>query len=367
VAVVGVLLNPIAGFGGPLAMHGTDRLPASRFDEAIAEGLAERRLLHALTRFQDAAVAAELMAAPGLLGAVQLAAAGIPHRVLTLDVPPQTTRHDTKTAARRMVAEGIDVLLFVGGDGTATDIADAVGTAVPVVGVPAGVKMHSEVFAQSPESAGRLLADFVSGNTSSGLAEVLDIGDDDESGVVGVLLAPRSREALQGAKASRRSIDSDAAARGVARELVAEAGGDVTWVLGPGRTVGAVAEELGFVATLRGVDVRHPSGKVELDLAEDRLNEIAAAAPHPRLVLGVVGGQGFLLGRGNQQLSARVLERIGAERVDIVGSDEKVAALLPPDLYVDAEGTPGLLGYRRVRTGTRRSTVMRVVDARRES
>ncbi len=364
---VGVLVNPIAGFGGMLAMHGTDRLPDSRFDEAVREGRAEGRLLRALQRFAADGAAAELVAAPGLLGAHQLGRAGIHHRALAAPVATgPTSRQDTMDASRRLVEDGVDVLLFAGGDGTATDIAEAVGTSVVVVGVPSGVKMHSEVFARSPESAGRLLADFVSGDTATEEAEVLDVGDD-ASGIVGMLLVPRSRDVLQGAKTSGPAVTSAVAAHAVASELVAEAPDDVTWILGPGSTAAAVADELGFAATLRGVDVRHPGGEIELDVAEPRLHEIAKAARQPRLVLGVVGGQGFLLGRGNQQLSARVIGRIGAERIEIVASAEKVGALSPPVLYVDADGPGDLVGYRRVRTGAKRSTVLRVVDAAAET
>ncbi len=360
---VGVLVNPIAGFGGALAMHGTDRLPASRFDEATRAGHAGRRAIHALRRFLVAGVDAEVIAAPGLLGAVQLRAAGIRHRSVDSALPLQTTRQDTIDAAHRLVAEGVEVLLFAGGDGTATDIAEALGTTVPVIGVPAGVKMHSEVFARSPESAGRLLADFVGGHTVSELAEVLDVGPADESQVVGMLLAPRSREVLQGAKTGGPRFASGAVGRAIAEDLVANAGDETTWVIGPGTTAAAVADALGFASTLRGVDVRHPSGTIERDVAEVRLHEIAGEASHPRLVLGVVGGQGFLLGRGNQQLSARVIDRIGVERVDIVSTADKIGGLFPPVLYVDLDGADRLLGYRLVRTGARQSAVMKVVDA----
>lgn len=359
---VGVLLNPIAGYGGALAMHGTDRLPADRFDDAVRAGRAERRLLQALARFRDAGAEAELVAAPGVLGASALAAAGLPHRVLSGPVPePPTTRDDTVDAARRLVAAGVDVLVFAGGDGTATDLAGAVGEGVPVVGVPSGVKMHSAVFPRSAASAGRLLADFVRGSAPAEPAEVLDVGADDRSGVVGILAAPRSREALQGAKTV--SVAGGAAARrALAHELLASAAPGTTWIIGPGETAGAVAEELGLTPTLRGVDVRHASGEVELDVAEERLAEIAAD-PATRLVLGVVGGQGFLLGRGNQQLSARVIDALGPARIDIVATADKVGGLLPPVLFVDLDETPDLLGYRTVRTGARTRTVMRVVDA----
>ncbi|MBX3099377.1 MAG: NAD(+)/NADH kinase [Salinibacterium sp.] len=360
---VGVLVNPIAGFGGTLAMHGTDELPAARFDEAVEANWAGHRMTLALDSFLRTGGEAEFVAVQGLLGATQLAAAGIHHR--TLGSPPairRTTRADTIDAARRLLAEGVEVLLFAGGDGTATDIAEAIGTRMPVIGVPSGVKMHSEVFSRSPVGAGRLLADVILGRASSELAEVLDVGEGGFSGVVGMLLAPRSHEALQGAKTTTVGSGSSAA-RGIARELVAHSDNAVTWVIGPGTTAGAVGEELGFEPTLLGVDVVHPSGLVELDVDENHLFDVVSAAGHPQLVLGVVGGQGFLLGRGNQQLSTRVIDSIGVDRIHIVATAEKVSALFPPVLLLDVDTPSSLVGYRKVRTGSRNSTVMRVVDA----
>jgi predicted polyphosphate/ATP-dependent NAD kinase len=371
---VGVLLNPIAGFGGTLALHGTDALPASRFEEAVASGHAERRLIRAIGRFRSSGGDAELFAAPGLLGAGPLMAAGIAFRSGdAADPGSRTTRHDTIAAARQLVAMGIDALLFAGGDGTATDLAEAIGEAVPVIGVPSGVKMHSQVFARSPESAGRLLAEFAAGRATTELADVLDVGTDGTTDVIAALVVPMAGEPLQGAKVTSRRPGSAAANRAIAQELLASDEDDVTWIIGPGTTTAAVAAELGFAATLRGVDVRHPSGALEHDVTEERLYEVAAGARHPRLVLGVVGGQGFLLGRGNQEISTRVVEAIGADRVEIVAAEDKVGGLVPPVLLIDAETGDGpdgggpaghpLLGYRRVRTGARQSTVMRVEAA----
>jgi predicted polyphosphate/ATP-dependent NAD kinase len=366
---VGVVLNPIAGFGGTRALHGTDELPLDRFDEAVRAGHAARRLVRALDRAAVGGSGLELVAAPGSLGARALADAGIPHTVLDMPVPPaRTTREHTVAAARSFAAHGADLIVFAGGDGTATDIARAIAQDVPVVGVPSGVKMHSEVFTRSPEAAGRLIAAVVDGRASFEPAEVLDVGADGGAGVVGLLRAPRSAEPLQGAKAAAPPASSAAAGRAIAESLVPAADPRTTWIIGPGATAGAVADRLGVVPTLRGVDVRHPDGSVEKDVAENRLFAVVSAAEHPVLVLGVVGGQGFLLGRGNQELSPRVIAAIGAQRIHIIATEEKIGALFPPVLLVDADldeqSSPHpLLGYRRVRTGPRQSTVLRVVDA----
>lgn len=366
---VGVLMNPIAGFGGMLALHGTDALDPARYREAVSAGHAARRLVRALKSFTSAGGDASLVAAPGALGADALAEASVTYSALAeFDPASPTTRADTIAAARRLAGVNVDAILFAGGDGTATDLAEALGETVPVIGVPSGVKMHSEVFSRSPEAAGRLVADFVAGRASVSTAEVLDVGAEGETGVVGVLRVPRSREALQGAKTVSRPQDAGAAGHAIAHSLVRAADPASTWIVGPGTTTGAVGEALGFTPTLRGVDVRHPDGTVELDVTEERLHQIVTVASEPLLVLGVVGGQGFLLGRGNQELSARVIAAIGAERIHIVATEEKVGALFPPVLLVDSDPSGDgaqhpLLGYRRVHTGPRQSTVLKVVDA----
>ncbi|MCH6230887.1 NAD(+)/NADH kinase [Microbacterium sp. CFH 31415] len=362
-------MNPIEGFGGMLALHGTDTLDPARYGEAVSAGHAARRLVRALERFAAGGGDASLVAAPGVLGAEALAAASVPHSVLAGFAPASpTTRDDTIAVARRLATQGVDVILFAGGDGTATDLAEALGETASVIGVPSGVKMHSEVFSRSPEAAGRLLADFVAGRASVSAAEVLDVGAEGETGVVGVLRVPRSREALQGAKTVSRPQAAEVVGHAIAHNLVRAADPATTWIVGPGTTTGTVGEALGFAPTLRGVDVRHPDGTVELDVTEQRLYEIVVSAAEPLLALGVVGGQGFLLGRGNQELSARVIAAIGADRVRILATEEKVGALFPPVLLVDSDPAGHgeqhpLLGYRRVHTGPRQSTVLKVVDA----
>ncbi|WP_285028580.1 NAD(+)/NADH kinase [Plantibacter sp. ME-Dv--P-122b] len=363
---VGVLVNPIAGFGGPRGLHGTDGLTDEQYAVAVSEGRSTERLLRAV-RHLRAATDVELIAAAGVLGSDALTRADIPHRTVGAEPARRTTGVDSIAAVQSLQRAGARAVLFAGGDGTALDLASALGPEVPMIGVPAGVKMHSEAFARSPEGAGRLAAQYVSGNATLVWAEVLDVDDEGVSRPMAVVRVPRGGEPLQRAKSMTPASAGRAA---VAQDVVDGADPGSTWIIGPGTGAGAVAEALGFTATLRGVDLRHASGEVELDVDESRLLHVARTVPGTRIVLGVVGGQGFLLGRGNQQLSRAVVDAVGAEHVDIVATTEKVGALLPPVLYVDDDGAGGthpLLGYRRVRVGRRESTVMRVLDAAAET
>ncbi|WJL96332.1 NAD(+)/NADH kinase [Microbacterium sp. ET2] len=374
-ARVGVVLNPVAGFGGTRAMHGTDDLSAAQYDDAVAAGRARARLVRALRRAVADGDLPVFLGADGVLGADALREAGVPFQNVSVPRGARTTAADTRASVDALIAAGADCIVFAGGDGTATDIADVVGETVPLIGVPAGVKMHSEVFSRSPESAGRLLRDVAAGRATVRRVEILDVapGAPDGPRPLHTVAAPVSRDPLQGPKAVAASGPGAHDRRGIARALLADASAETTWILGPGTTTAAVAEALGFTPTLRGVDVRLPDGSVVHDVTEQRLYDLVCSARRPRLVLGVVGGQGFLLGRGNQEISPRVVAAIGAEQVDIVATEDKVAGLHPPILFIDADPSPQrpgsgasshpLLGYRRVRTGARDIRVLNVVDA----
>jgi predicted polyphosphate/ATP-dependent NAD kinase len=81
------------------------------------------------------------------------------------------------------------------------------------------------------------------------------------------------------------------------------------------------------------------------------------------VIVTPVGGQGFLFGRGNQQLSAHVLGQIGSENVVVLATESKLAALGGRPLLVDT-GDPAvdaaLAGYVRVVAGYDREVVYRI-------
>ncbi|MBA2474621.1 MAG: NAD(+)/NADH kinase, partial [Actinobacteria bacterium] len=280
-----------------------------------------------------------------------------------------TSAADTRAAAAELVRRGVDLLLFAGGDGTARDVHEAVGDRVPLLGIPTGVKMHSAVFASTPEHAGEVAASFLSAGPDAPLreAEILDVdedavrGDRIEARLYGAALVPADRLGMQAAKS--RSGPSDAVALDAVCRAIAEAMDPRRiYVLGPGTTTRRIARHLGLPATLLGVDAVRAGRLVGADLGErDLLDLLDGQAA--TLLLGVVGGQGSLLGRGNQQLSPAVLRRIGLEHVEVIAGLEKLVALDPPWLRVDT-GDPGLdaelSGYRRVHVAPRRTAVFKV-------
>jgi predicted polyphosphate/ATP-dependent NAD kinase len=367
---LGLVVNPIAGMGGRVALKGSDdpeQLAAARARGAVP--VAPERATVALQRLVAARDGLELLTYPAEMGELEARRAGLEPDVVG-SIGAVTTAEDTRAAASALAERGVELLLFAGGDGTAVDILAAVGDRVPVLGVPAGVKMHSAVFAVNPRSAGELALSFVRDDVRRVReAEVMDV---DEAalrlGAVsprlhGYLSVPAERRLVQSAKA--RSLAAEGAAQeGIARHLVDHVLGDGIWLVGPGTTTRALADLLGLDKTLLGVDVLRSGRWLCEDADELALLEIAGEGG-VGIVVTPVGGQGFVFGRGNQQLSATVIERVGPERIVVVATEVKIAALAGRPLRADT-GDPGvdamLSGYRRVVVGYNREIVYRIAS-----
>jgi predicted polyphosphate/ATP-dependent NAD kinase len=286
-------------------------------------------------------------------------------------VPPaaSTTAEDTQSAAIALAQRHVDLLLFVGGDGTARDVHAAVGTNVAVLGVPAGVKMHSGAFATGPRAAGDAVQAWWAAGAPLEEAVIVaraPAADGSPAGPVrlyGVVRVPRVGERRQRAKAAGTS--ADALLAGACERIASLARDGRLTLLGPGSTLASVKARLGFEGTLLGVDVVRGGAPVGLDASEARLLELVAREP-ARIVVTAIGGQGFLFGRGNQPLSARVIRAVGVDHVVYVASAAKLAALPSGALFVDT-GDPALdrelAGYRSVITGAQRQAICEVRPA----
>lgn len=361
---LGLVVNPWAGIGGPVGLKGSDG--AATVDRARRLGavqVAPGRALQML-RALNGSGPPSLITYPGEMGADWAAMAGLEHGTLGSIEEGGTTAADTRRAAVELREAQVDLLAFVGGDGTARDVLDAVGRELPVIGVPAGVKMHSSVFAVNPRRAAEVISAYLDGRAGTRPGEVMDIDEDMvragrlSAELYGYLRVPDRPRLVQGPKsASRRSADVP----GIARRVVEEMDRDTCYILGPGTTVRAITDALGLGKTLLGVDAAYRGRLVGRDLTEAQLLELAGTYPC-KVVVAAVGGQGYVLGRGNQQISAEVIRKVGAENLVILATTEKLATLAGP-LRVDT-GDPecdrSLAGYRRVVTGPHQDSVVRV-------
>ena len=365
-ALLGVIINPIAGLGGLVGLHGTDGTRWRTAVERGAQPTSNARATRALSRFASSAPVA-VMAAPGRMGADSARRSGLTVTETSHRLSEVTTAEDTMVAAEEMLARDVTLLLFAGGDGTARDIVSVVGEAIPIIGVPCGVKMHSGVFGTSPEAAGETAAAFIAagGHGDVQLVDVLDVAVADaiEPSPFAAARVPIHANMVQHAKASPTRYE-DSAIDALCVEIARDMTPDRTYVLGPGTTTGRILGALGVEGTLNGFDVIRNGALIAGDADETKLVSILERSRDATVILGVVGGQGFLLGRGNQQLSARALEIVGEENVMIIASAQKLLALEPPVLLVDMgtdEPLSALAGYRRVRTGPRTDMVLKVL------
>ncbi|MCU4716524.1 ATP-NAD kinase family protein [Halapricum hydrolyticum] len=356
---IGFVVNPIAGMGGRVGLKGTDdRLQQAR--ERGARPRAPDRVREALDAMAATGVDIALLTYAGVMGESVARDAGFdPEVVGEPEAGPdadigETTAADTRAAVRSLLDRDVDLIVFVGGDGTAVDVAEALdGADVPVFGVPAGVKVYSSVFGVTPRAAGRVAATFEA--VTDG--EVNDIDEDAyrdgrvRSELHAVVTVPRAQQRQSSKQLAGGTVE--AVAEGFAEEVRP----DVTYVLGPGGTVGAIKTELGFEGAPLGVDVWRDG---EL-LAEDaRESEILDALGEDNvIVVSPIGGQGFVFGRGNQQLSPSVIRQC---EIEIVASRRKADQLgvLRVDTG-DADLDEQLRGWQRVRVGRFERRLMEIV------
>jgi predicted polyphosphate/ATP-dependent NAD kinase len=272
-----------------------------------------------------------------------------------------TTARDTRVAVEQLCAAGVDIIVFAGGDGTARDIYDVVGAGRPVLGIPAGVKMHSGVFAVSPEAAGELLLLLAQGGlVGVRTQQVRDIDEDAfrhdvvRSRFYGDLLVPSAGHFLQHTKVGGRE-DSRLASTDIAAWQVENMASGHTYLIGPGSTTAAIMEALKLPNTLLGVDVVRNGKLLAADADEQRLLQLLADDPGPaHIVVTAIGGQGHLFGRGNQQFSPAVIRAVGVDNLTIVAAKSKIAGLEGRPLLVDTNDIQldsDLCGLRMIITG----------------
>jgi len=280
-----------------------------------------------------------------------------------------TTSNDTQNAAKILRDAGVDLLLFVGGDGTARDIFTAIGDTVVTLGIPAGVKIHSGVYASNPTDAGRLTASFLIGQThTTAEAEVMDIDEESvrqdriSAQLFGYLKIPFERKYLQCVKAASSTTESHDQ-QAIAFDIVDSMLDDCCYIIGPGSTTRTIMQELKLPYTLLGVDLVHNRQLIGKDLSESELLQKIQDRP-TKLIITPIGGQGYILGRGNQQISPAVIEHVGKENIIIIATAQKIRSLYGRPLRVDigCEKTNQLLAdYYKITTAYRESIVYKVV------
>ncbi|PTQ88434.1 ATP-NAD kinase family protein [Agitococcus lubricus] len=334
---IGLIINPIAGLGGAIALKGSDQVLWPDIFTA-QHSRAYQRAYQTLKLLQPYVEQLTFFTVSDLMGAALLADLGMKHTVV-YETDVTTNAQDTHLAAQAIVAQGIDLLLFAGGDGTARDLCQ-LNLTVPVLGIPSGVKMHSGVFAINPESAASLIEKLISGGGV--VIESAEVRDLDEqllqqakvqTRFYGELNVPVDIRLVQQVKCA--TIESDELAQmDIAAYVIELLEPDVVYLLGVGSTCAAIMANLGYVHTLLGFDALLNQQLIGQDLTETDIGDLMARYPC-KVILTATGGQGIILGRGNQQLSPTILRQMGRENLMIVLTPHKLQGLMGRALRLD--------------------------------
>ncbi len=367
---LGLIVNPIAGMGGSVGLKGTDGELYKKALDLGADPVTPDRTTAFLAHLEHRDEIT-ILAAPGEMGAHHVEGTDIDVTVVG-EINDQTSPADTRRIARQMVDRGAELLIFVGGDGTARDIYDAIGCQLPVVAVPAGVKVYSAAFALNPRAAADLVDAFVEDSVGGTLPvteqEVLDIDEEAfrhdrlASKHYGYLLVPHAQRHLQHGKvASSGSASVEEAKKEIAAFIAETMDEETLYLLGPGTTVRAITDALDLPKTLLGVDAVHAGSLVGEDLNERGILDLFREHEKRVIIVTPLGGNGFIFGRGNKQFTPQVIRETGADHVRVVATRQKLQPLdcLRVDTG-DVEVDEMLSGWRTVTVGYHESRMIKV-------
>lgn len=369
---IGFIINPVAGMGGRVALKGTDGEETLR--HALLRGAApvsSARAELAIEAFAAFAADAVFLVPSGKMGGDLLGKFGLNTKIIR-QTGAKTTSEDTRKAAEAIVAHGADLLIFAGGDGTARDICSVVEQNIPVIGIPAGVKIHSAVYANRPAEAGALIRRFLLGGIKRYVeAEVLDIDEEMfrknvvSAKLYGYMLIPGDREFMQDRKtgsAGEESYETDSIAAWVVDNMEKQA----LYLIGSGSTTAKVMKRMGLDGTLLGVDAVSNGKLLAADMTESGIIELLQQyeTENRYLIITPIGGQGHIFGRGNQQLSPKVLRMLPKENIMVIASSSKMAQLFNKPLVSDTGDTEldaAYSGYIAVTIGYDKKIMARII------
>ncbi|RUO25361.1 ATP-NAD kinase [Aliidiomarina minuta] len=368
---IALVINPFAGLGGSVGLKGSDGLQTR--SEALAKGATPRALersCQAINVLRPYAAEISWLTAAGAMGESTLKKCGFEAEVVyQAQRADDSGAEDTQRAVQAFIEAKADLIVFAGGDGTARDVCAQLREQLPVVGIPAGVKIHSGVYAVTPTAAGRVLEQLIKGElTTLRSADVMDIDEDAfRQGTVkarryGEMQVPGELEYMQAVKMGGKESD-ELVLTDIADDIIESMRPDALYIMGSGSTVAAVMEQLNLPNTLLGVDVIRNQELLAQDVTASELEDLLSQHSEKYLVITLIGGQGHIFGRGNQQLSPRVIREIGRDNIRLLATKTKLKALSGRPLRVDT-GDPGLdhelSGFIAVTTGYHDQTMVAV-------
>lgn len=337
---LGLIINPLAGLGGSVALKGSDGVA----EQALAlgaipkAGMRTAQALDVLLPFKDQL---HIVTCAADMGENLCREMGFQFSVLDLPLHSPSSAADTRAAAAAMRESRVDLLLFAGGDGTARDICAVVQDSFPVLGIPAGVKIHSAVYGVNPRSSGEVVAMLLRGELVD--IKTQDVRDIDEEAfrnnqvrarLFGEMLVPQAGEFVQGVKMGGIEHE-DLVLDDIAADLHNRMLDDVLYLVGSGKTTEHVMHHLGLENTLLGVDAVYAGDVIAADVSEQHILALLQQYPKAVIIISIIGGQGHIFGRGNQQFSPAVIEKIGRSNIWVLASKAKLKSLEGRALRLD--------------------------------
>jgi predicted polyphosphate/ATP-dependent NAD kinase len=340
---IGFLVNPIAGMGGKVGLKGTDGV----VEKAVTLGakpVASEKAMETINEFLSRSSENKIkwFTCSGDMGRNELKKAGVKDiEVVYTSKEETTTSEDTKNACKKFMEKNVDLILFCGGDGTARDIFEIVGNKIPILGVPSGVKMHSAVFGINTDASARMLHEFINKRLTIGDAEIMDLDEERYRkgewniklfGIASGIVEPTY---VQVGKTMFESVSDDSIKDELTEHIEDEmkANSNYLYLFGSGGTIDYVAKKLNLKNTLLGIDAVYNNESVGNDLNEEGILKLLNKYPKAKVILSPIGAQGFILGRGNLQLSPQVIRKIGLDNIIVISTPSKLAST--PVLRVD--------------------------------
>ncbi len=365
---IGLLINPIAGMGGAVGLKGTDGNALEESLKLGAKPVALARAEIALSNLIEYKNKIKFYTCSKKMGSELLKKLGFQYDIVYEPRKESTTAQDTKEACKKLVDERVYIILFCGGDGTARDIYEIVNKKIPILGIPAGVKMHSAVFGINPKTTGELVIEFLIEELPTSEVEIMDTDEEKyrknilATKLFGYALTIYKPLLVQLGKGIFESANEELAKEDIAKYVLELLEKDRAYILGAGTTIQKITELLGLDKTLLGIDVIKNKSLIAKDINEEKLLRILEKERKSSIIVSPIGSQGFIFGRGNQQISAKVIKKVGLENIVIVATPYKL--LQTPHLLVDT-GDEGLdkafVGYRKIITGYHEMHMKKIV------
>ena len=340
---VGFIVNPIAGMGGKVGLKGTDGVVNKAIKlgaKPVAAANAEKTLKEFILNHKKDEIS--WFTCSGKMGEDELKSAGIvDFKIVYTTENGSTSSNDTKNACKMFLDKSVDLILFCGGDGTARDVFAAVGNKIPLLGIPSGVKMHSAVFGINSSASAKMLHEFVNKRLTIGDVEIMDLDEeryrhgDWNIKLFGIAKGIVEPTYVQVGKTTYESVSDTEIKDEITEHIIDEMKENCNYLylFGSGGTIDYIASKIGVENTLLGIDAIYKNKNVASDLNEEKILKLLEKHPKTKVILSPIGAQGFVLGRGNLQLSPKVVRKIGLDNIIVVSTPSKLAST--PIIRVD--------------------------------